>query len=324
MLNRRQFLNNSFGMSALALFPLLASCRSNSQISVAIHTWIGYESIFLAEQFGWLDQAITLKQNQNATESLEMLIKGEVQVACLTLDEALLAVDAGVNAKVALIFNVSAGADMVIARQALTTLSDLKGLRVGYEPGALGALMLSNLLRQADLDQGDVVLIDLPPDRQLEAWNQKKVDVVITYELVAGLLLSLGGHKLFDSRSMPESIFDVLVVRPDILDRQQNNLVENLVTAHFKGLEYLFNYRQDALYRIVTRQKTSLNQVQTSLAGVHLPTLYSNHRYLSGQDKRLKTAVNEIKQLMIDSSLLTQSIDLEQLFDARWLPAMKE
>ena len=318
MLTRRDFLTAGLGLCAASL----TGCSSDDSTKVAIHTWIGYESLYLADHFKWLPENTYLVNNQNATQSLTMLIEGQVQAACMTLDELLLVRSSGVSAKVGLVFNVSAGADMVISRFPIDQLKEIKGLRLGYEAGALGALVLHHFLQAVGLDRQHLVLIDLPPDRQFSEWQNGAVDIVITYEPTAGQLLAEGGFRVFDSRHMPERIFDVLAVRNDLLTRHGDNQIQQLINGHFKALEYMQRQRQDALYRIATRQLADVDQVQTALGGVHLPSLERNWHYLSGGDSRLLDAAREVEVLMQLSNLIDSSVVTQDMFDVRWLPRL--
>lgn len=318
MLTRRGFL--STGLAAVTLAPLMQGCVFKQPVRFGIHTWIGYESLYLAEHFGWLPPESVLVENQNATESVQMLVKGDVHAACLTLDEVLLVLATGAPVKVALVFNVSAGADVVISRIPISSLAELKGKRIGYEQGALGALVLHNLLLQAQLGLDDVTLVNLSPDQQVDAWEKAQVDVVITYEPTASHLLSDGGIRVYDSRHMPERIFDVLAVRPDLLQRGADRTIQRTIESHFQALDYIRSQRQDALYRIATRQETSFDQVQTALGGIHLPSLQSNRHYLSGEDLRLFDAAKEVESLMLASGLIQSPVVTKSLFDSHWLP----
>lgn len=324
MLTRRRLLSNTASLLAASLYPLsLVGCRQQDSIQVGIHTWIGYESLYLSSAFGWLPEGCHLVDNRNASESLGMLVNGQVQVACLTLDEVIQARDQGVSVEVALVFNVSAGADMVISRTAFASLSQLKGLRIGYEPGALGALMLHELLQKAALTHQDVQLIDVPPDQQLEYWKNDSVDVLITYEPTASLLLADGGVKVFDSRQIPEKIFDVLAVRSDLLSYQSHKLLAGITTTHFRALEYIRRQRQDALYRIANRQEIDYEQVQLALGGIHLPTLTRNRLYLSGKDRRLLDAAYEVESIMLSARIIGKKNIQDDLCTERWLPALE-
>ncbi len=318
MLTRRRFMVAS-GV-ALCVPPMMSACSYQEALTVAIHRWIGYESLYLAEQFGWLPSDISLISNQNATESVSMLVEGRVKLACLTLDEVLLVLSASVPVKVGLIFNVSAGADMVISRYPINEVSTLTNIRLAYEPGALGALVLHHFVKAKGLSLQNIQLIDIPPDQQVTAWEQGDIDMAITYEPTASMLLARDGMRVFDSREMPERIFDVLAVRTDLLSRRDHRLMEAMLASHFKALEYIRTQRQDALYRIASRQQAEFSKVQRALGGVHLPTLESNQRYLSGLDARLMDAVTELEWLMLQSNIIEDAVTNPDMFDVRWLP----
>lgn len=52
----------NFLTQALALIypPLwLAACSPAKSLAVAVHPWIGYESLYLARDFGWLPAGVT-------------------------------------------------------------------------------------------------------------------------------------------------------------------------------------------------------------------------------------------------------------------------
>ncbi|WP_418139890.1 ABC transporter substrate-binding protein [Oceanimonas smirnovii] len=312
-MERRQFLA---GLAGLALLPL-AGCRFTGPLRVGIHTWIGYETLYLAQNLRWLPAGAELISGTSATDSLAGLRNGELDAACLTLDEVLVARSLGLPLQIALVFNVSAGADMLVARPGIHSLQQLEGKRLGVESTALGALMLNRVLNKAGLPRAAVQTVELPPAGQLAAWQQHKVDAIITYEPTASRLLELGGVNLFNSRELPDTIFDVLAVRTDSLMFKP---VEALIAAHFKALEHVRSNRQDALYRIAARQQISPQQVKQALAGVMLPGLAANHRYLDHGASRLALAGQQLHEIMLNNGLLAQPDVQEKLLSSRWLP----
>ena len=318
-MNRRRFLARFACLPALATIPWLAACGPARPLAVGIHPWIGYETLYLAREFGWLPASVELAEGKTLGDSQSALQAGRIDAACLTLDEVLVARAAGVPLAVALVFDVSAGADVVLARSNVRSLADLAGKRIGLELNALGALMLSRLLAAAGLPASAVTLLDLPPDRQLEAWRKGEVDAVVTYEPTASLLMREGARRLFDSRRIPDTIFDVLAVRTDRA-RDQRAAVESLVAGHFRALGHLQTNRQDAIYRIAARQKITPEEVQLSLAGVVLPSLDANRGYLASQDTRLPHAAKTLSALMVERRLLAREDDLAGLFSSAWLP----
>lgn len=318
-MSRRRFLSRLLTLSALAALPWLRACARNFPLKLGVHPWIGYETLYLAQEFGWLPATVQLLEGKRAEDSMAALRSGAADAACLTLDELLRSRAEGIPLTVVLVFDISVGADMVLARPSVRSPADLAGKRVGFERSAVGALVLEKLLEAANLPASALTLLDLPLDRQLEAWRKGEVDAIVAYYPMAGLLQREGAQRLFDSRQMPESIFDVLTVRADRAQERRATL-EAVTAAHFRVLEYEKNYRQDTIYRIAAHQAATPEEVRQAFAGVVLPSLAANREYLSGQDPRFIQAARTLSELMVRQGLLSRNDSLENLVDPVWLP----
>ena len=317
-INRRLFLRNIALVAAASQLTWLAACRQSPTLTVAVHPWVGYETLYLARDLNWLPKQILLRDDSTLGESLQALQTGKAEAICLTLDEMLRARAAGVPLGAALVFDVSAGADKVLARPEITTLADLAGKRIGFDPNALGALVFGTLLEATGLPASAFIRVDLPPARQLEAWHKKEVDAVVTYEPMATEFERAGARNLFDSRQIPDTIIDVLAVRrdrPEVLP-----LVRELVVSHFRALQHMRTNQQDSLYRIAAREELTPEETRVMLAGVTLPSLAANHAYLLGADARLLSAARRISALMVRLGMLAREDSLEQLIIPDTLP----
>ena len=249
-LSRRQVL---FGLSALPLLALSGGCQTEAPLTVASHVWPGYEFMFLARSEGWLPaDNVRLYETPSATRSIAALREGYAHAAALTLDEVLRVRADGMALTVVLVFDVSAGADVVVAKPAIRQLSNLRGAVIGAETTALGALMLDRLLSRAGLGKNDVKIISVTPDGHLEAWRQHQLDALVTYEPTAGRLLAEGARRLLDSRQFPETIFDVLAVKSEAAPAYRDGL-RTLIAGHFRGIRHLRQNPQDAAYRLASR-----------------------------------------------------------------------
>ncbi len=306
---------------ALALCGLalcLAACDPGKPLRVGTHSWVGYESLRLARDFGWLPPAVSLSVQTSAGNSLSALRTGTLDAAALTLDEVLQARAQGVPLTVVLVFDSSAGADVLLARPPISRLADLAGRRVAYEPTAVGSLVLREVLQRAGLTAESVTLVELTPPGQLAAWRSAQVDAVVTYEPTAAQLLREGAVQLFDSRQMPETIFDVLAVRSDRLAGRERVLRE-LLAAHFRVLNYIRQNRQDAAHRIAAYHGVSSDEVLRALGGIVQPWLAGN-RYALTPGSRFDAAVQQLHALMIERRMLPRPDPLEGLFSADYLP----
>jgi NitT/TauT family transport system substrate-binding protein len=305
--------------AAIALgLLLLATCAPQKTLTVAVHPWVGYEALYLARDLKWLPETVQLRDDKTLEESLAALKSGQADAACMTLDEMLRARADGIPLSAGLVFDVSAGADAVMARPQIRQLADLAHKRIGYDREALGALVFEKLLEAAGLSASDVIEVDLPPARQLEAWRRNKVDAVITYEPMVTDFLREGAHNLFDSRRMPDTIIDVLAVRRDRPGIQP--LLRTLSEAHFRALEHMQINREDALFRIAAREQSEPEEVRRMLAGVTLPSLAANRAYLGGSDARLRKAAKELSSLMVRHGLLAREDELDELLMPGILP----
>lgn len=315
-MRRRGFLA---GMGALASSPWWTGCAKKRQLVVGIHPWIGYETLYLARGFNWLPPTVRFYESKDATDLLLALRQGKLDAVCLTLDETLRARAEGIPLSVALVFDASAGADALLARPSIPTLGGLAGKRLGVEQNALGSLMLTKVLEAAGLRATDLTVLDLPIERQVSAWRRQEVDAVISFEPTSTLLMREGAHVLFDSRQLPETIFDVLAVRTDRA-RNQRAALAGLVAAHFRGLAHLQSNRDDAVYRIAARQGIQPDEVQRALSGVLLPSIAGNRAYLTGPDSRLLLGARTVSGILVQSGVLKKDDALEGLVSPAWLP----
>ncbi|MGM0517907.1 MAG: ABC transporter substrate-binding protein [Pseudomonadota bacterium] len=294
-MDRRRFLFSS----TLAVAPLLVGCRQDGPLQVSYHPWIGYETFCLADQFRWLPAGVSLTRRNSALESLDALRTDRADGAALTLDEVIRARGQGLDLVVVLVFNVSSGADVLMAAPSITDTPDLAGRRIGVESSAVGGMLLDRILEEAGLGRDDVTVVDLAADRHVKAWRDGRVDAMVSYEPVASRLEQTGARRLRDSRDYPDTIFDVLAVRRDRIDGARQTL-GGLIAAHFRALEHLRLSRQDAIYRISEVEAIAPEAVRQALGGVLMPGLRANARYLS-PGSRLTTAASELRQrLRID------------------------
>lgn len=317
--SRRNFIA---ALGALPLIYWLPGCNKPpvGPLSIAAHVWPGYEPMFLARREGWLDQRqVRLVETLSATESLHALAAGTVDGAALTLDEVLRSRAGGVPLTVALVFDISAGADVLLARPGIKRLADLKGRRIGVEQGAVGALMLAKALQAGGLSAGEVRLVSLTIAEQRDAWRQGRVDAVVTYEPVSSQLLAEGANRLFDSRQLPDLIVDVLALRTSVIDMHTGALGQ-LLAAHFRALDHLRRNPQDAAYRMAQRLNLAPDQVLASFKGLVLPDLSNNHRLLAGDTPPLLASARSLSGLMLEAGMLSREDTLTDLLSADFLP----
>lgn len=306
-------------LAAASLVPWLSGCQSHAPLAVASHAWPGYEMMFLARSEGWLpNEAIRLFETASASQSIAALAQGQVQAAALTLDEVLRARAEGQALTVVLVFDISAGADVVVARPEIRQLADLRGKVIGAETSALGALVLAKVLNLAGLQARDVEIRPIALEGHLDAWRSGRLDALVSYEPTAGRVLAAGAHRLIDSRQFPETIFDVLAIRQDAIERHAG-AVKTLIGGHFRGLRQLRQNPQDTAYRIGSHLGLPGDDALQAFHGLHLPGLAQNKSLLTANG-RLAAVGRELSSLMLAGGLLSKTDDLHGLISDAYLP----
>jgi NitT/TauT family transport system substrate-binding protein len=306
----------------VATLVLLAGCAGYSEapLRVAVSPWPAYQLLQLAQGLRYFDAAqVRLVELVNGNQVSAQLRAGTVDAATVTLDEALAMMQDGVDLRVVLVADVSNGADAVLARPGITSLADLRGKRVGVETPAVGAVMLDAVLTAAGLAATDVQLVNVSVNESEAAYRDGRVDAVVTYEPARTRLLEQGAHVVFDSRSIPGRIMDVLVVRADALDSHQRALTA-LVAAHFKALEYLARQPQDAARQLAPFLGVTADRVMPLYAGLELSNLAENHAQLSGSTPGLPPTAAELGALMLRQHLLQAAVKVDHLVEPRFLP----
>lgn len=316
---RRRFL----AASALAPLALVGACSGQQPLTrVGGILWIGYEPLFLARELGLYDaDVLRLVEMPSNTDNLMSLATGDLEAATLTLDEFLLARDGGLDVRAILVFDDSAGADVIMSRPGIERLGDLKGKRIGVEETAAGALMLGKSLEEAALKPSDIIKVRVSGDRHLRAYLAGEVDALVSWEPFATQLQAQGARRLYDSRHFPGLIVDVLAARTDALERSPEGF-RQLLAGYFQALEHLHKAPEEALRRMAPRLGVSPDGVRAALQGIRFMDIKANHGLLDGPNPGLVTATENVARIMASSNLLRQLPVLEGLTDPRFLPGL--
>ncbi len=237
---------------------LLGGCDNATQeiqsLRLGIHAWPGYEPIHLARSLGHLENNFRLVEFASASNVIRAMKNGSIDAATLTLDEALLVQQAGIDIRILLINDFSDGGDSILLNKKFSKQQSLKGLRIGVEGGAVGAYILSRALELQGLSLSDVTVVQLTPVQQSLPLKSGEVDGVVTFEPFRTQLLAKGAVEIFNSKQIPMEITDVTVIT-DSAYRDSPGLAANLVDSWYETLDYITSQQQAAYARMASRMQ---------------------------------------------------------------------
>ncbi|MCF7986127.1 MAG: ABC transporter substrate-binding protein [Methylovulum sp.] len=320
LFSRRGFLHLAASSLLVAAMDKLVGCANGQPLRVAAQaTWPGYALMYLARRQGlFSEKEVALLNTTGLSQSTAMLLNGEADAAAITLDEVLHVIGEGVPLSVLVILDVSAGGDAVLAREWITNLANLKGRTIGVENSNLGAIMLAKLLEAAELKREDVKIVPMRLDH-LESLEHNRLDAIITYEPNPTLLEKMGFVRLFDTRSLPNLIVDLLAVRQD-REKQHAHALQSLIKGHFQALKLWQINPDDTAYHLGVIMDTPVEDVKKSFYGLNLPDINYNIHYLTAPADELNQSVSEISNIMQREGLIKHPVRNDRLFITDYLP----
>lgn len=257
-------------------------------------------------------------QNGYASESVVMLENREVDAAALTLDEVMLVQARGTGLKVVLVFDISAGADVLLARPDITTLAQLRGKKIGVEKTALGVILKQKMLELGKLDESEITFVPMTEDHAA-AWENGQLDALFTYEPSKTRLMQHGLQVILDSRSMPFLIMDVLAVRESELPRIGPAL-RDVITGHLRALQSWKDRPVDTGYPLAELLDVEIDAIRAIYSGLDLPDLSANRDYLGSGGKELRQGMNELNRILTQRGGMSREVNPDELFSAAYLP----
>jgi NitT/TauT family transport system substrate-binding protein len=309
-------------LSSLLFFPVGCDLKPQQPLKIGTNVWPGYEILYLAHSLGYYQNTvIKMVELPSATEVSHAFLHQLLDVVALTLDEALTLAQEDEDIRIILVIDVSNGGDVLLAKPSITTLAAIKSRRIGVENTAVGAILLDGALTAARLKPADIAIIPLSVDEHLAAYQQDKVDAIVTFDPVKTQLLKSGAKSLFDSSKIPNRIVDVLVTRQTIINERAKDL-KQLLQAYFKALSYLNNHPGDSAVKISARLGIEPSEVMPQFNGLLLPDLQQNQQFLTGQHAILKNLTKSLSNLMWQQQLLVSRVQTDVLINGDLLPTL--
>lgn len=302
------------------LFAQLMGCRPENlaPLRIGSNVWPGYETLYLARTLGLYHlESIRLVEYTSTSEVMAAFQEGEIEVAAVTLDEALSLLNDGIRLKVVLVMNFSNGSDALIAKEEIQSVGDLRGKRIAVEFNTAGGFLLISALEAADLEPTDVQIIQATSGEHMQAFES--ADAVVCFEPTVSKLVAKGGKRLYDSSMMPGMIVNVLIIRHDAPIAFQQALNE-LITGYFAARDYLLQNPEQAFPIVNQRLELELQQLYAIYQTLHLPGPEENRQLLRHDDPKLKMNAEQLQDYLLGKQMLRRQVPLDDFSTAAFIP----
>lgn len=289
---------------------LLAGCpRPREPLRIGVDTWPPYGLFYLAQAKGFFrDEGVTVKLlDFGAVSDVRRAYEqGKLDGVATTVVEVLMARDATArDLRVVRLIDISEGGDVILAKESIRSMRDLRGKRIGVEPASLNMYVLARALEKAGMTFKDVTVVPKEPRAMCDELLADRLDAVVTYPPEsARVLADPRFHTVFTSLEIPGEIIDVLAFDARAL-RARPRDIAGVMRALDRALQYLKENPQDSWRIMADRAGVSPEEFGRLLtAGIILVTPEQQAAYI-GDGGKLQAIADSIARTLRGVGLMS-------------------
>lgn len=318
---------------ALIALVLLGACSERQSgrdapsgelpLEIGIDLWPGYYPALLAEQLGYFRDehvAVQLALPEDTDQLLVDFAAGTLDGIGVAIGDTINVVEANPDARIVLFSDVSNGADMVLAMPPLNIPEDLRGRSVGTNLGGFGEVLVRHMLEQHGVPPSAVTVLNVDAAQAVERLVSGELGAVHTWEPYASKARAAGAKVLFSSREAEGLVIDGFIFSGETV-RKKPEALRRFVRAWFRAQAHWVAHPEadDALLA------KRLAGVSTSFdrSGIRLlsPSEVRELFVLGPTNRSAHHVLEQFVSYFLSRGTLSAAPDLDQLLDARFLPA---
>ena len=201
--------------------------KQSSPITISYSDWPGSLVWEIAKEKGWFKEAgldVDLVW-MDYPASLQAYTSGQLLGASLVHGDNLTLVSQGVNSNIILVNSVSSGNDVIIAKQGINNLQDLKGKNIAVEKGLFSDLMFTTAIEDAKIDFKDLNVVNAATSELSMVFATPSIDAVVLWQPygLQALKAAPGSKVIYDSTQKPGLIYDVLAVDMPNIEKRKDD-----------------------------------------------------------------------------------------------------
>lgn len=254
---------------------------SQKVISIGYSDWPGFVAWQVAIEKGWLKEAgvnVDFKWFDYSA-SLSAFSANQLDAVLVTNGDNLVTASGGTKGVMIMATDYSAGNDVIIAKDGINNISDLKGKSVATEKGLVDHLLLSTAMVDAKMNVADVKLVNTITNELPQVFASPEISAIAVWQPVANQALkAVAGSKIiFSSQDKPGLIYDTLTVNMTHLSANKEEW-KKIIQVWDKTVKYINDpaTHADAVKIMSNRVGVDPTQYEQFIGGTHLLDLAAN------------------------------------------------
>lgn len=310
--------------------PSTSSATNIGRITMGSPPWIGNAPLHIAIKKGFFkDLGLDFKLQifETAAAGFPAFLSGKLEGLAPVSSEAVALAARGSDFKIVLVEDISIGADVILARNSIGSLKDVKGKKIGAEIGALGHFFVLQVLNQAGLSEKDVTIVNTPPDAAAAAFQRGDLEVAYSYSPFSDQALKAqkDGRVIFSSKQLPGAIAD-LYLFPTQFIQSSPKAVAAFVEGHFKGLEFLNTNPKEGLAIAAKPLNITPDELAQQLKGIQIPDIATNVEMLGNpnSDVSMLKSLNYLANFLKTQGKVPSVPEMSKMLDPQFVKALKK
>ena len=179
----------------------------------------------------------------SGTDVIAAMASGDVVLSELGSSPLAIAASQGVDLQMIAFSDVIGKAESLIVSNdsGIKTLSDLKGKRIAVPVGSTAHFSLMGALKHEGIAEGDVTIMNMPPDQIAAAWEQNAIDAAWIWQPVQSEILKTGTLLIGadETAAWGYPTFDAWVVNTEFGEENKDKIVAFLKEVDSVNKAYL-------------------------------------------------------------------------------------
>jgi NitT/TauT family transport system substrate-binding protein len=262
-------------VTAMLAIITATSASAAGTAKIGVNVWIGFAPFYVADQldlYKKYNTKVTLKFFSDISLTTAAMSSGGIDGATPTFDMVLGTVARGINHKIVMPIDYSNGGDAIVALKSITSVTQLKGQKVGYNPLSPSDFLLSYALKQNGMSEKDIKPVNMGAEAVASAMAAGGVPVGVTYEpsvsQIVGTDKGSKFHVIYSSKEAPGIITDVLVFSKKYIDAHPAE-VKAVIQGYLDALDYMKKEPAKANAIIAKVMKITPKEVEEQFASVY-------------------------------------------------------
>jgi NitT/TauT family transport system substrate-binding protein len=259
---------------------------NSKAITIGYSDWPGFVAWQVAIEKGWLKEAGVNADFKwfDYSASLSAFAANQLDAVMVTNGDNLVTGSGGTKGVMIMATDYSSGNDVIIAKNGINSIKDLKGKTIATEKGLVDHLLLSTALDDAKISLKDVKLVNTMTNELPQVFATGDIDAIAVWQPVANQALSsvAGAKVIFTSQDKPGLIYDTLTVNPSHLEANKEQW-KKIIQVWDKTVKYINDpaTRADAAAIMSKRVGVDAKVYEQFINGTHLLDLEANKKVFS-------------------------------------------